>query len=282
VKRKGIYWLASYPKSGNTWVRCLISSIRAGGAVPDLKRLGDAIPSAANCALLEKILDIPTSDLTAAELAGLRVDAYRQRAFDGDSILKVHDAYDPELFPADVSAGTVLIVRDPRDVAPSLAHHMNIDLDLAIRKLASADFVLTSRLTLAAQRLGSWSAHTRSWLEQKAGPLLVLRYEDLLADPIRRTTDLCRFLGLNAGTGVVSRAVNACRFESLQAAEESGGFPEKCPYQDRFFRRGCAGGWRDSLTCEQAARILRDHRVMLERIGYRSSGSNRGSRELVI
>lgn len=282
MRRRGIYWLASYPKSGNTWVRCLISSVLSGGATPDLNRLGDVVPSAASRVLLEETLDIPTSDLIASELAALRADAYRQWASGAHNVLKVHDAYDPELFPADITAGTVLIVRDPRDIVPSLAHHLHFTLDVAIARLASADFVFASGHPLTEQRLGSWSEHTRSWLERGAGPLLLLRYEDLLADPIGRTAQLCRFLGLNAGAAVISRAVHSCCFPSLQAAEAASGFREKSKHQDRFFRRGTAGSWRDSLDSEQAARVLRDHRVMMDRTGYQTFNRTAGSRELVM
>lgn len=264
MSRNGIYWLTSYIKSGNTWVRCLIASVLSGGVLPDLNGLAKIVPSAASCRLLEKQLDLPLSDLTAAEISQLRGDAYRQRA---SGILKVHDAYSPELFPPDVTAGTVLIVRDPRDVAPSMAHHLGISVEDSVTSMGDPDFAIPANLTLAEQRLGSWSAHTQAWLEI-ARPLLVLRYEDLLADPIGASSQLCDFLSLEASAETIARAVESCRFESLQAAEAERGFTEKSQFQDRFFRSGRAGAWHESLSPEQAGRMVRHHGEMMCRVGY--------------
>jgi hypothetical protein len=62
--------------------------------------------------------------------------------------------------------------------------------------------------------------------------------------------------------------VDAVRFDRLRAAEDQDGFVERQPGMDRFFRRGIAGGWRDSLSPEQIARIESDHGTMMRRLGY--------------
>ncbi|MEA5125691.1 sulfotransferase domain-containing protein [Xanthomonas floridensis] len=268
---RGIVWLASYPKSGNTWVRCLIASLRNGGAAMHLDALAPALPNAASRAWLERHLAVDISDLTPAELHLLRGTAYRRCALQALSVLKVHDSYDPTLFPAAATLGIVYIVRDPRDVAPSWADHAGIDLDAAIRQLGESATTLSDTLSRyrpqARQRFGSWSEHVASWLHAPGRRLLV-RYEDLLANPLQETARLARFLGLSTEPAHIAHAVAACRFEVLRDSEERHGFAERQHGQARFFRQGRAGAWRTTLSAPQAARVLAHHGPTMAWLGY--------------
>ncbi len=268
----GIFWIASYPKSGNTWVRCLIASLLAGGGTPDLARLGT--PTAANRNWLERVLSVPVEDLTQEELTGMRAEAHRLWASigSGPRCLKVHDGYRPDLFPPALTAGAVYIVRDPRDVAPSWGAHMTVPVDRAIADMGRADMVQASNSaryqTDAPQALGSWSQHVLSWLDGPRPPPLLLRYEDMLADPPGQAARLAAHLGLAADRTAVAGAVAACRFDRLQAAEAAEGFVERPDKMARFFRQGRAGAWRSALTAGQAARIEADHGGVMARLGY--------------
>ncbi|BAE50259.1 sulfotransferase domain-containing protein [Paramagnetospirillum magneticum] len=276
MSESGITWVASYPKSGNTWIRCLIASLQAGGAAPRMASLGRFCPNGAARNWLEEILDIPTEDMVPPELAVFRADVYRHLAQSGGEtrFVKVHDAYDPRLFPPEATARTVYAVRDPRDVAPSWALHMNVPLDGALDRMEKPDFTL-ARVndrynSQAEQCLTDWSGHVASWLDRAAaqGPLLLIRYEDLLADPITWVGRLAEFLGIAVGDGLIARTVSACRFEALRAAEENEGFSERPPVLERFFRQGRAGAWNEVLTPRQAARIVAAHGAMMRRLGY--------------
>lgn len=279
AKTQGIVWIASYPKSGNTWVRCLISSLLAEGASPDLDDLGNICPNGVGRQWIENIVDIPTDDLTSQELALVRADAYRVLAAEGKQprCIKVHDRYDPELFPIEASAGVVYIVRDPRDVAPSWACHMGVSLDNAISRMAKVDFCLGRSITnlnaQSPQILGSWSQHAESWLELETAPLLLLRYEDLLAEPVVQVARLAEFLGLGADRQLAARTADACRFDVLRQAEEAMGFIEKLEHMERFFRRGQSGVWSDALSATQQARILTDHGDTMSKLGYGPAGA---------
>ncbi len=273
MSRRGIIWLASYPKSGNTWMRCLISSLQTGAAVADLDTLGRSLPYAASRSWLEQFVDVDSSDLVPTELRLLRSSAYRQCAAQSLELLKVHDRYDATLFPADATLATVYIVRDPRDIAPSWADQTNMDLDAAIRQMCDAGLTVSrggpSFRTQTPQWYGSWSGHVASWLQRAPGPRLLLRYEDLLAQPMQETTRLAEFLGLPADPSHVARAVAACRFETLRSVEERHGFAERSPEQARFFRQGRAGAWRSALTTQQVERLVADHGVVMHWLGYR-------------
>ncbi|MFX4369970.1 hypothetical protein ABTA37_19770, partial [Acinetobacter baumannii] len=90
-------------------------------------------------------------------------------------LLKVHDAWLPTaagepLFPPEATAGVVCIVRDPRDVAVSLAHHLAVPIDAAIAMMADPDAQLARverGLPLQLrQRLSTWSGHVEGWLDR--------------------------------------------------------------------------------------------------------------------
>ncbi|MDQ1090752.1 aryl sulfotransferase [Xanthomonas sacchari] len=272
MNRRGIVWIASYPKSGNTWVRCLISSLQTGAARIDLGSLGRTLPNAASRSWLERFVDVDNGDLLPAELHRLRAAAYSRCAAQGVSLLKVHDLYDPTLFPADATLGTVYIVRDPRDVAPSWADHMRVDLDTAIARMSDTELVMSRSLAgyqpQTPQRFGAWSSHAASWLQRAPGPLLLLRYEDLLAQPLQEAARLAAFLGLPTASPHLARAVAACRFEALRETEAREGFIERRRGQARFFRRGQAGTWRETLDTTQAERLRAAHGVVMAWLGY--------------
>jgi len=273
----GVFWIASYPKSGNTWVRCLIASLLSQGDAPDLNQLGTICPNGATRDWVEEVLGIPTDDLIPSELVEARIAAYHLWGgqWTGPRCLKVHDGYDPRLFPPEATAGVVYIARDPRDVAPSWGHHMDRTLDAAIEVMGRVDFTAgrstTGRHPQTPQAFGSWSSHAASWLDGGAGPLLLLQYEALLADPLGQIPRLAAFLGIPADAQAIGRAASACGFDALRSNEEAAGFVERPKHANRFFRQGRAGAWRQGLSPAQAARLVADHGVMMARLGYSST-----------
>ena len=280
MNRTGLFWIASYPKSGNTWVRCLIASLSQGGATPDINALYKRCPFSAHRNWLEEVTQIPVSDLTLAELKTLRAYAHCALAAD-DPIsrlvapevrcIKVHDQYEPAQFPPSATAGAVYIVRDPRGVAPSWADQTNQSLDAAIKNMGRSGFTFSdSTATLARVvdgPLGSWSEHVASWLDRFSGPLLLLRYEDLLARTAEEVTRLAHFLDLPTDRDIVAAAIKACNFSALQAAEAHSGFVDR-GYQELFFRRGQSEGWRDELSPAQAVVLIECHGTLMRRLGY--------------
>ena len=276
----GFHWLASYPKSGNTWLRLALHSLSRGGTPPDFAGPVDFASIASARSVYDACLDVESSDLTQEETANLRPRLYEAQARDAAEPLlrKVHDAWiltpaGEPLFPPAVTLGTIYIARDPRDVAVSLAHHRAIPLDEAVAFMGDPDAAFSPNLRRCSrqflQRLLTWSGHAASWLDAPAPAPLLLRYEDMLADPALALVRAARHLGREAPEDAVRRAVEATRFDALRAAEERSGFRGKPPKAGRFFRRGVAGGWRDALTAAQAARIERDHGAVMARLGYR-------------
>jgi aryl sulfotransferase len=275
----GLVLIASYPKSGNTWMRLLLETLRRGGNRPDINAVG--IVNAASRVRHDQILDIETADLTPEEVAHARRWVWQRRRDkgQGDRVLKVHDAYlappgmDRPPFAPDIVDRVLYIVRDPRDVAISLAHHFGLSLEQAADRLADGNFKLglsQDSLNPQLEQFGSsWSRHVESWLD--ASQLLVhcVCYEDVLRAPSERFGEVVRFLGLTMATDALQRTVDACAFEALSAEERMHGFRETMGGATApFFRRGVAGGWRDTLPKALVRKIEGDHGPTMRRLGY--------------
>ena len=90
----------------------------------------------------------------------------------------------------------------------------------------------------------------------------------MVAHPEGCFADPACYLGMDAPPSMVDAAVEAVRFERLSAAEDANDFVERPNTVTKFFRRGVAGGWRDTLTSEQSARIENDHGPVMRLLGY--------------
>jgi len=275
-----IVWLASYPKSGNTWFRAFLANLRADAEVAvDINSLGSG-PIASARVLFDEDTGVDAGDLTFDEIDALRPLVYRRWAQElrGEiGHFKIHDAYLPTIggapiVPADVTRGAVYLIRNPLDVAVSYAHHACVPLDRAIEWMGDPSHCFCAgprRLhEQLRQRLLSWSGHVESWVDQTAFDVHVCRYEDMHGAPLATFTAAATFAGLAAEPGVVEKALRFSAFDELRAQERAAGFRERSPSSDSFFRKGEVGSWRECLDEEQVERLVADHGRVMDRFGY--------------
>lgn len=272
-------WLASYPKSGNTWMRIALLTLREGGAAIDLGSLTNNVGLfLAMRHRLDMALDIDSSDLSPEEALLLRPKIYGLLDMPGRvTIWKVHDCWErtadgEAMFPAEATAASIYLVRDPRDVAVSFAHHFDMDVDRAIGIMADPSYRVAAKTDSSffhlPQNYSSWSGHVTSWIDRSGLDPLVVRYEDMVADLGQALRRVGAALGWTCGDAEIAATVSATRFDRLRDEERAGRFPETLRGNRSFFRRGVAGGWRDTLSPAQAARIERDHGPVMARLGY--------------
>ncbi len=278
--RQGIIWLASYPKSGNTWLRVfLYHLLRIVGGHPhepgELNRLDRAsIYETRKVAVFESMLGKPLAEASLSDVMRVRsrVHAAISRATPGVALVKTHNLlghiHGMPTVNAEASLGAIYIVRDPRDVAPSLANHLGSDLQHAVDVLNSSGYATECSAEAAGEVWGSWSEHVASWTADPGSALLVLRYEDMLADPFRAFTSAVRHLDLRATPSQIRKAVELSSFARLRSQEAENGFIERPPAAERFFMSGKAGTWRERLTAEQAASIVAANKAEMTRFGY--------------
>jgi hypothetical protein len=167
-----------------------------------------------------------------------------------------------------VTSGAIYIVRNPLDVAISLAHHIGRSIDEAISVMATQDAETPIDETRVHEVWGSWSQHVESWTRKPHPAIYVMRYEDMLSDPEKTFGALARHLLLNPTADELALAIKRSSFESLSNHEEKSGFQEKPKHADRFFREGRAGQWKDVLAPKQVDLIVNAHGGTMKRFGY--------------
>lgn len=277
----GIVWLASYPKSGNTWFRAFISNLinDADEEISINKMKTDGIFSSRRT--LDRITGIESSNLTADEIDKLRPAVYNYLAKTAERplFIKVHDAYTylengtPLL--GTVQAKAVYILRNPLDVAVSLANHYSVDIDEAIRIMGDESYAVCNSIKRLPDQLRqkqlSWSSHVERWANASELPIYFMRFEDMKFDPIKTFSGAIRFIGLDCTDGQIRQAVEASSFEKLKAEEEQEGFSERPVKTAAFFRSGKAGDWKNHLSDEQRDRIIMDHKTVMRKYGYLDS-----------
>ena len=290
-------WLASYPKSGNTWFRMLVANLSAKDGSPvDINDLPERGGIASARGPFDHLLLIDSGLLTYDEIDVLRPRVYEELArgeqddeYDAPEaaasvrFVKVHDAYtltpngEPLLAGSRGANGAIVIVRDPRDIAPSLANHSRSSIDDAITFMdnKNAGFCAGTRrqYNQLRQKLPAWSGHVASWLDQSDIPVHLIRYEDMKADTAGTLCRALAFAGRAATDEEICRAVTFADFTQLRQQELDNGFREapRPHASGNFFRRGEVGSWRDELSPPQIARIEADHAPMMRRLGYAMS-----------
>lgn len=226
-------FFASYPRSGSTWLRFLLFDSLVGEP-SGFSSVNHAIP------------DVKLHKHGLPLMPG------------GGRLIKTHEVYHPEYRKA------VYLVRDPRDVALSEYAYqtalglVNADLDHYLRKF----------VTQSVNPFASWRAHVDSWLSAPLGEgqLLIIRFEDLRADPFKTVVQIVEFLGLTPDEARIRAAIANNTVEKMRAKEKET--PQRASTRGRFIRSGSAGGWRGLLNAAQVQLFRQNAEDWLSRLGY--------------
>ncbi|WP_240932881.1 sulfotransferase domain-containing protein [Pelagibius litoralis] len=272
----GILWLASYPKSGNTWMRAFLANLILDAREPlPLKRIGEICPSEPAETWFRPLSERPVDQLSAKEIAGLRSKAQERVVSLNKNVvpMKTHsyfgEDYGHPIFSMSATFGAIYIIRDPRDVVLSAADHFGKTLDEMIVMMANpAGLGAAMPGTIVHEFLSSWSNHVESWTKWNHPGIYTVRYEDLLADPLDQFGRVARRFGISNDQTCIERAVEHAAFKQLKKLESDEGFIERSLHSEQFFRSGRAGGWREKLSAQQARQIELDHGVQMKRFGY--------------
>jgi hypothetical protein len=242
-------FLVSYPRSGNTWSRFLISNLLHPEEPTTFanveSRIAEIYFNFDHC-----LLELP-----------------RPR------MLKSHEPFSPR-YPR-----VIYIVRDPRDVAVSFYHHNikwrnipeNYPIEEFIPRFVAAEFDPHS---------GSWADNVKSWINVRQGSsnFLMLRYEDLkqnTAPELLRIAEFLRATGfppIDASPEKLAQAVERSSPERMRATEKAhgGGHAQlkRTRLDKPFIRTASSGGWRSSLSKASVALIESEWGELMESLGY--------------
>lgn len=271
-------WLASYPKSGNTWVRAFLAAYAFDTQGPiELTQLNQVSRSESKFDMFTAIAGKSREQLVRLDVDSLRyaVQERLAKTISKKCVIKTHNAYSRSngftLICREFTRRALYIIRNPLDIADSLADHANVSIDSAIDWMNDRNHRLGGpNSKLVMQYVESWSQHVQSWTSQRDFPLLVVRYEDLKSAPKMAFEQIIRFLEWDFDEARLERAISRSDFKSLQNAESQTGFDEKTlvATSGRFFRRGESGAWSKILNAKQIASIIEHHHATMKAFGY--------------
>lgn len=275
MSQRTLLWLASYPKSGNTWTRAFLhnylTDAQTPAAINDLDQLtltDTMLPH------YQHVQGGPLDDLSEAEVCALRPQVLAAIAGNGAEVnlVKTHmlcgEVFGVRLIPPQLTRMAVYIVRDPRDLVPSYARHYGQSIDRTIDVIGARGNRTTRDDDHVEIFLESWSMHVSSWVLRPSVPVHVMRYEDMVAEPDVEFRNLLQQIGLPVDDARLARAIEFSSFRELQLQEQAHGFSEQSQHGAAFFHSGSPGAWEKALSTEQATRIETDHGEVMRRFGY--------------
>ena len=265
-----LVWLASYPKSGNTWLRAFLHNFLLQ---PEMPHSINALTEISVVECAAALFGRPGTAFTPIDVQKSRPAVHQRLTtlHPGPVFVKTHNAnltlHDMPLCTPSLTAAAIYVVRDPRDVAVSYSAYTGMSLDEIIAFMADPRAANRGTDLQVFEFLGSWSAHALSWVGAK--DRLLVRYEDLLANPEAAFGRVARYLSTGADATRLRRAIAFSDFSTLASQERNSGYREhgmaaKVP----FFRTGRSGQWRDVLTSDQAQKIAAAHGEVMRNFGY--------------
>lgn len=270
----GIYWLASYPTSGNSWLRVFIQNlvcILRGEPVT-----GDHVNKTVKFSIVEALEENYRPFVGKADAGNWRkVAAARPKAQEAivrrasSSIfvathLAALDVAGVPLINGTVTRGATYVVRNPLDVVVTLAAELGISIDQAIEVMADPNHHTANGNGQVFEVWSSWSGHVESWTRDAHPALLVLRYEDLATKPREAFEAFVRHAGLRPTDTPFLDSIELSAFARLDEEELKWGFRDPADPS----RTSPIGGWRERLTDAQAERVLSQHGPAMAKFGY--------------
>ncbi len=280
-----IFWIASYPKSGNTWLRTLISSYyySKDGIFHDnlIKNIGQ-FPEK------DYFKDFSLDNKNVVGTTKYWIKAQEKINYDNKiRFFKTHNVFgkiDNRPFTnKENSLGCVYIVRDPRNVITSLSNHYELNYEDSLAWMTNhKKYIYDNRGDDDYgnfQFISSWSNHYKSWKIQKDIPIKIVRYEDLLVKTYEVTKEVIQFINLNSNQKdeldfkKLKNSVNSTSFSKLKKNEKVKGFSEAIYSKKKkkmipFFNLGPQNDWKTILDKDFAKKLSEKFKDDLREFGY--------------
>ena len=271
---KGIIWIASYPKSGNTWMRLLLGNYFYAHkdhplTINTIQGVikGDTSNSVYRDLCRRKGWGV----LKAMDDIKKRETLLKDYIKDGKTkFLKTHSCYHVRegctYFAKSFTKGFICVVRDPRDVLCSYSRHLGQSIENTFA-LMSDDTTVLGRKERKKEFTSSWDQHVNSF-SGIPYPIMVVRYEDLLKAPQKVLGGIVQALDGTVDKDKLDFAIEHSSFQTLQSQEQKEGFREQSRKNKQFFAQGRAGGWKEILTKEEAAMVETRFEKTMKNLSY--------------
>tara|TARA_X000000950_G_C13772450_1_gene601572 strand:+ start:191 stop:1039 length:849 start_codon:yes stop_codon:yes gene_type:complete len=281
-----IIWLASYPKSGNTWLRTLISSYYYSSDGFYKHELIKQIGQFPEKKYFESFEYDPKSVIGTSNFwikAQEKINRDKKLRF-----FKTHNVFgkinNNPFTSKENSIGCIYIVRDPRNVITSLSNHYELDYEKSLEWMTNhKKYIYDNRGENDYgnfQFISSWSNNYKSWKIQKDVPIKIIRYEDLLEKTYEVTKDIIRFINETSKIQVkidikkLKNSVNSTLFVKLKKLEKNNGFSEAIFSKKKnkmipFFNLGPDNNWKNILNKSFADKLCNIFAEDLLELGYK-------------
>ena len=275
-----IIWLASYPKSGNTWLRMFLKSYflkpnekfsLQNSILDSFKAQG--FPD-------QYILDHLKVDYNKFEEIAKNWEAMQDyiNLNKRTNFIKTHSAMCKvgpyQLTSLRNTKGGIYMVRDPRDVIVSLSDHMGLDYEQTFHHMSNSynfEYPLTGNKGYKKSLMGSWSDHYKSWKSFKSCKILIIKYEDMILNELNTFTKVINYLSeidkIEFNSNKLEKALKQTQFKELQKLEKAEGFFEK-GRGELFFRKGKIGTWKNEVSSNLINKIEKLFKNEMEELGY--------------
>ena len=273
--KKNIF-LASYPKSGNTWLRAIISNALINQKKFTLNEL-KKIPLLSSKQNFKNFKNIEYSDDGDINFDWMSENIINCQKYLNDTnkdinIYKTHSVRHLKFTNETVNMGFVCIIRDPRDIVISLSHFAGGSLERTINEMLYSKKLMT-RTNGAKELVSTWDLHIRSWLEYQNVSRLIIKYEDLIIKTEENILQIFDFLNkITSNTFFqnkidINKIIQETSMGNLKKEEELFGFKEASKYSN-FFRSGKMEQWRDILSLDQIKLIEKELYPLMKQFNY--------------
>ncbi|AWZ18852.1 Sulfotransferase [Roseovarius sp. TM1035] len=273
--KRSIIWLASYPKSGNTWTRLFLANYLMNAQTP--VPINQAHRFAMGDAMVKMYSRVAGKAIDQHNLSlCLKLRDPVLRAIVGNNadvnFVKTHNArVAPDginLIPDVYTRSAIYIIRNPLDMVLSYARHYGVTQEDAAQKICNRDNGNLPTPTTVAQYLSSWDMHVKSWMAYAPWKRLIVRYEDLLDDPETHFAKILELVGVPVDAERLERAIRFSSFDELSRQEEEQGFIERPEQSEKFFGKGQKDQWKTDLDPALAEMIREKMGETMKRYGY--------------
>jgi len=281
-----IIWLASYPKSGNTYVRAFLSAYYfSENGQFDFSQISniDQFPH-------EKFFKQKVNSISEASKQWLPI----QKEINKDKKIRFFKTHsflgnyqNNEFTSPETTLGAVYIVRDPRNVLTSLKNHYSFDDDKALEMITDKSRSLMSNNGSHASLnfISSWAENYLSWLKDNRFRRLFVKYEDLITNKYETFRDIIVFTNtlMNKVEGVnkskLQKAIETTNFNVLKKKEISETFDGSestfknwrkfhSENKNLFFNLGPENDWKRILEKKISSQIENSFDQEMKRLGY--------------
>ena len=281
---KKIFWIASYPKSGNTWMRSIISSLfytNDGNFDFSILKNIELIDIPKNYNFVK---NVDFNNINEISKHRIKAQEYFIQKNKNLKFYKTHSAnlkiQNFDYTNPSTSLGLIYLVRDPRDIVVSMSHHQNNSINEIIDIIINKEAVVFAPLKkymdpnfpyLIPSHISSWEQNYLSW-QLLDVPKLTIDYNNLLMDTENIIKLIIDFFEKNYNfvfdnkKNIIKNIILSTNFKKLQKKELEYGFAESL--ESNFFRSGKSNQWKFVLSNKQQLKIENEFHNTMKKLGY--------------